>query len=323
MLHRHNSDEAFRILQASICDLAGHRCMMMNTNPTFLILLTALTGAIASSTPAHARDPWAGLNLSPPPGEIETIDPAPAPPASAMPEPDWTLLEFDRVPTASGTPRERRIAADAAAAVTVQKNADGSSAVTVKQSLLPFWDTRVGAELNVAGQPVARSASDAYRNQFGDGTQSTSGGSAWAAMTAPGVGSIWDQTAIEARVDPLSDQSKLGTSFSKSVPLAGNQYSLTLQNGYNVIQQGSVPIIGFNGRHARSFETDQQARLSIADSGTSFLAGQTMATTDDRWLRKVGAEQKLFGGVSISGTISETLQGPANKSLTAGFKHSW
>jgi hypothetical protein len=65
------------------------------------------------------------------------------------------------------------------------------------------------------------------------------------------------------------------------------------------------------------------AASSIADSGTSFLAGQTMATTDDRWLRKVGAEQKLFGGVSISGTISETLQGPANKSLTAGFKHSW
>jgi hypothetical protein len=41
------------------------------------------------------------------------------------------------------------------------------------------------------------------------------------------------------------------------------------------------------------------------------------------WLRKLGAEQNLFGGVNISASVSETLQGPVNKSLTAGFKHSW
>ena len=74
-----------------------------------------------------------------------------------------------------------------------------------------------------------------------------SSGTAWAAITAPGVGSIWDKTAVEARVDPSQDQSKLGTSLSKSLPL-GEQYSLTLQNGYNVIQQGVVPVPGIAGR---------------------------------------------------------------------------
>jgi hypothetical protein len=40
-----------------------------------------------------------------------------------------------------------------------------------------------------------------------------------------------------------------------------------------------------------------------------------------RWLRKIGAEQKLF--VSVSGAIGETPQGAPNKSISAGLKRSW
>ena len=134
--------------------------------------------------------------------------------------------------------------------------------------------------------------------------------------------SIWDKTSLEARVDPGSDQSKLGTSLSKSVPLS-DQYSLTLQNGYNLIQQGIVPVPGIVSHPARNYETDQSAKLSIADTGTSFIAGQTLSTADDKWLRKVGAEQKLFDGVTVSGSVGETPQGAANKSFSAGFKRSW
>ena len=60
---------------------------------------------------------------------------------------------------------------------------------------------------------------------------------------------------MEARVDPAQEQSKLGTSLSKSVPLS-EQYSLTLQNGYNLIQQGIVPVPGIVSHPARSYETD-------------------------------------------------------------------
>jgi hypothetical protein len=300
---------------------------MMTTpfKPTHWAALMAMIGVNALASAVSAQDAWRGLDLAPPPGEIEPAGDTP-PAKLDFPEPDWTLLETNRAPSAKATPREQRSstsAGNAGVAWTSQTNADGSSALSVKQPLSPFWDTRVGADMNVAGQPPARSASDSFRNQFGDGHQSQSGGAAWAAMTAPGVASIWDKTAIEARVDPLADQTKLGTSFSKSVPLAGNQYSLTLQNGYNVVQQSGSPSIGYNGRPTRSYETDQLAKLSIADTGTSFIAGQTLATTDDKWLRKVSAEQKVFGGVNISASVSETLQGPSNKSLTAGFKHSW
>jgi len=127
---------------------------------------------------------------------------------------------------------------------------------------------------------------------------------------------------VEARVDSGSEQSKLGTSLSKELPLS-EQYSLTLKNDYNVIQQGIVPVPGIISRPVRNYETDQSAKLSIIDTGTSFTAGQTLSTTDDKWLRNIGAEQKLFGGVSISGSIGETSLGTTNKSLTAGFKQSW
>jgi hypothetical protein len=195
------------------------------------------------------------------------------------------------------------------------------AAVSVKQPLSPFWDTRIGADMTVTRQPQTMSELLSEKAANG-GNQPQSSGTAWAAVSAPGVGAIWDKTAIEARVDPSQDQSKLGTSLSKSLPLS-EQYSLTLQNGYNVIQQGMVPVPGIAARPLRSYGTEQSAKLSIADTGTSVSAGQTLSSTDDKWLRKVGAEQKLFDGVSISGSIGETPLGVINKSLTAGFKRSW
>jgi hypothetical protein len=180
----------------------------------------------------------------------------------------------------------------------------------------------VGADMNVVRQQQALTASDLLAEKLAGGGQTQSSGAAWAAMTAPGVGSIWDKTAIEARVDPSQDTSKLGTSLSKSVPF-GSQTSITLQNGYNVIQQGIAPVPGMAGHSARAHEVDQSAKLSIDDTGTAFIAGQTLSSSDDKWLRKFGAEQKLFGGVSVSGSIGETPQGTPNKSISAGFKKSW
>jgi hypothetical protein len=191
----------------------------------------------------------------------------------------------------------------------------------VKQSLSPFWDTKVGADMTVIREPTTMSELLSEKLANG-GNQPQSNGSAWAAITAPGVGAIWDKTAVEARVDAAQEQSKLGTSFSKSLPM-NEQYSLTLQNGYNLIQQGVVPVPGIVGHPSRNFQTEQTAKLNITDTGTSFIAGQTLSSTDDKWLRKIGAEQKLFDGVSITGSVGETPLGITNKSLTAGFKRSW
>ncbi len=202
------------------------------------------------------------------------------------------------------------------------RNANGTSAVSVKQSISPFLDTRIGADMTVAKQGTLTTSEQMSERLANGGNAPQSGGSAWAAITAPGVASIWDKTSVEARVDPAADQSKIGTSLSKSVPLS-EQYSLTLQNGYNVTQQGVVPVPGVVSHPARSYDTDQSAKLSVNDTGTSIIAGQTLSTSDDKWLRRIGAEQKLFDGVTVSGSVGETAQGTTNKSISAGFKRSW
>ena len=240
---------------------------------------------------------------------------------------DWSQLNVDASTLtwapASKARSPKKTAADGEPSWSSRDKANGSAAVSVKQPLSPFWDTRIGADMTVTRQPATLTGSELLSEKLANGgSLPQSSGSAWAAITAPGVASIWDKTAVEARVDPAQETSKLGTSISKSVPL-GEQTSLTLQNGYNVIQQGIVPVPGIPGRPLQKHETEQSAKLSIGDTGTSFSAGQTLSSTDDRWLRKIGAEQKLFGGVSISGSIGETAQGTANKSISAGFKHSW
>jgi hypothetical protein len=239
------------------------------------------------------------------------------------PDIDWSELNPVTADDARAPadPKARRTFQDSAASSwSAQDKANGAAALSVRQSMIPFWDTRVGADLTVARQQPA-SAAEALQQKITTGEQQSSG-AAWAAMTAPGVGTIWDRTAIEARLDPSEVQSRLGTSLSKSVPL-GEQTSITLQNGNSVTQQGITPIPGITGHQARNTTMDQSARLSIADTGTSLVAGQTVSSADDKWLRKIGAEQKLFGGVSVSGSIGETLQGTANKSISAGFKRSW
>lgn len=236
---------------------------------------------------------------------------------------DWSQLAIDAgtLNDIIAAKKRAQAAANNGMNWSTNANANGSSAVTVKQSVSSFWDTRIGADMTVAKEPTTMSELMAQKAANG-GNLPQSSGSAWATATAPGAGPVWDKTAVEARVDPGAEQSKLGASLTKSVPLS-NDTSLTLQNGYSVNQQGTTALPGVGGHVTRNYETDQSAKVTITDTGTSITAGQTLSTSDDKWLRKVGAEQKLFDNVTVSGSVGETSQGAINKSLTAGFKKSW
>jgi hypothetical protein len=303
--------------------------MISKTGYGRTVLLILAAGFSLAAMPAHAQ--MVPATESPDTPEMEA-DPAEADPATVAEDPDikdleldWSQLDVDASTLATSPASKARLAPKPGTSADMswssQDKSNGSAGVSVKQPLSPFWDTRIGADMTVVRQPTTMSELLAEKATNG-GSDPQSSGSAWAAITAPGVNVIWDKTAVEARVDPSQEQSKLGTSLSKSLSLS-DQYSLTLQNGYNVIQQGIVPVPGIIGRPSRSYETDQSAKLSIDDTGTSFSAGQTLSSADDRWLRRIGAEQKLFGGVSISGSIGETALGTTSKSLTAGFKQSW
>lgn len=134
---------------------------------------------------------------------------------------DFTLLDIDASTLKDGPAAKARTArkSDGGAMDWSSRNqANGSSAVSVKQSVTPFWNARVGADMTVAREPATMSELLAEKTVNG-GNLPQSGGSAWAAVTAPGAGSVWDKTEVEARINPNSDQSKLGTSISKQLPL--------------------------------------------------------------------------------------------------------
>ncbi|OQW56027.1 MAG: hypothetical protein A4S14_10785 [Proteobacteria bacterium SG_bin9] len=247
---------------------------------------------------------------------------------AADPDLDWTALHFDTLTLQEIQSKQVRRGTqttpggnDVFWSSTPKSN--GSAAVTVKRSVSPFWDARIGADMSVArDNPGAFMQSRPENYQPWDKTERSTG-TAWAAMTAPGVGAIWDKTAIEARVDPFAERSKVGTSLSKSLPIDNDQYTLTLQNGFNVQQQGFVPGLPGPRHTASTYEMDRSAKFSINQTGTSLIAGQTHSTADERWLGKFGAEQKLFGDINVTGTVSQTPEGVLNKSISAGFKRSW
>lgn len=269
----------------------------------------------AQAEPAPDDDPnRAAVEVS---ATVDDIDPS---------QLDWSQLNVDPSTLTYNPASKARPQAKAAPGSdpswSSNNQPNGSTAVAVKQPLSSFWDARIGADMTVARQRTLTGSELLSERLANGGSLPESSGTAWAAISAPGIGSIWDKTAVEARIDPSQEQTRLGTSLSKSVPLS-EEYSLTLQNGYNVIQQGIIPLPGIISHPARSYETDQSAKLSITETGTSFIAGQSLSTADDKWLRKIGAEQKVFGDVTISGSIGETSLGTTNKSLSAGFKKTW
>lgn len=176
----------------------------------------------------------AGLTLALPVVRAETIAPqedkaqAPAETATADDDDevqavdvntlDWSQLNVDADVLVHGiAPKLSTAALNAgdSMAWSSKDKPNGASDVAVKQKLSPFWDARVGADMTVAREPTTMS--ELLADKANGGKEQQSSGSAWAAVTAPGAGPIWDKTAVEARVDPSQDQSKLGTSISKQV----------------------------------------------------------------------------------------------------------
>ena len=128
------------------------------------------------------------------------------------------------------------------------------------------------------------------------------------------------------------EQRKIGTTVSKSVPL-NERFSVTLQNGYAMTHAPSTlstasgtftapPQPGVTGT-TNAFSSENSAQLNLLPTGTSFSVGTALSTADEKWRRSVGAEQKLFDGISIKGVVSETATGIADKSISAGFKRNW
>jgi hypothetical protein len=201
------------------------------------------------------------------------------------------------------------------------ENRDGTAAVTVKRSLPTAWDTKVGLDLGLAPTPSPLRTPE----RLVAGPASESRGVAWVSTTGPGLNLPigWDKTSITARFDPIQEESKFGTRFSRSLPI-NQDVSVTMESGIAVTHLRNQPLPNeLASKETNVFDAERMAKLNFLATGTSIGAGSRKSSIDDIWLNSLSAEQKLFGGVSITGSVSETLEGETNKSVTAGFRRTW
>ncbi|HKA81331.1 MAG TPA: hypothetical protein VKD43_14925 [Xanthobacteraceae bacterium] len=241
-------------------------------------------------------------------GAAQAQEPAAEPPEQAA-EPatptDETPVEFTDEPLDLSTPEPENgwpmkpLAPKSAGSAWDRRTWDGKAGIDYRKPSIP------GAEF----QPDPLTA-----GAIGD--QST--GVAWATITGGQLPLGWDKASIETRVDPAQDQGKVGSTLSRSMPV-GDEVSLTLQNDVSMtrtLPNASTPV--------HHWASSQAVRFNILPTDTSVSFGAGISSTDEKWLRNLSAEQKLFGGpVSVTGAVSETPSGEHSKSLKAGFKRTW
>jgi hypothetical protein len=73
----------------------------------------------------------------------------------------------------------------------------------------------------------------------------------------------------------------------------------------------------------QTWETRRAVEFDLLRSDTSITAGQHMTSGEEKWLRSLSAEQKIYGPLSITGGIAETSSGTLDKTIKAGFKKTW
>lgn len=200
---------------------------------------------------------------------------------------------------------------------------NGSAGLSIRQSLFPAWNANAGVDMDVArlSAPVTSPATLPDRLQS-DRQLVNSSAAAWMTAKVSGVSFLWDQTSLEVRTNPLQE-TRFGTSMSKALPIWGDQFLLTLQHSYFITQHGSLTGLGGASDYGRNLDVHQSARLKVTDTGMTLLAGQSRSTADNRWLGRIGAEQQLFGGISVTGSISQTPDGGSNSAISAGFRRRW
>lgn len=200
---------------------------------------------------------------------------------------------------------------------------DGAGTVVLKPALPLEWDAKVGADL---GLPAEAS----YSDQAALPVRRNGSGAAWASVGVPNLASL------DARVDPGSDQGKLGTTFKQSIPVGGGM-SVMLHNSYAVTEtfgppappSSDLPLMALP-QDATSQASAQQVwsaenavKFNIASTGTTLGAGLNRTSTDPVTHNTLSAEQRLLGPLNVMAAVTDIGQTGVNKRIAAGFKLNW
>lgn len=202
---------------------------------------------------------------------------------------------------------------------------DGSSTLTVKQPLASEWDAKVGADLSLAAAPDGATPSKPFALK----PAGRDSGAAWASV------GVADFATVDARVDPGSDQSKLGTTFKRSIPVGGKS-SVTLQDSYSVTETfgapapapSDVPLMAEPAAtpapaNQQIWGSQKAVKLDVLATGTSLGGGVATASNDPVAHNTLSADQKLYGPLHLTTAVNDVGQPTVSKRISAAFRLTW
>lgn len=200
---------------------------------------------------------------------------------------------------------------------------DGSSTIVVKQPLPTEWENSVGADLRASNT----NGSSPFDRPLPSTRDNSGGGSAWASIGLPNVGSV------DARVDPSNEQGKVGTTLKRSIPFGG-RFSVTVQDTFSVTETLAQPMAGPDmplmalppstaPMSPQVFGNERAMKFNILPTGTTLGAGMTTASNDPVTHNTFSAEQKLYGPLQVTTAITDFGQATSSKKISAGFRLNW
>ncbi len=199
-------------------------------------------------------------------------------------------------------------------------NPDGTVSVSINKSLATPWDAKVGSDL---GYRDARPSDEDPTRPLPGASGTDQSRAVWANVAVPDLGSV------NTRIDSSADQRRYGTSIARSVPL-GARLSVTAQDSYSVTESYGTP--GASAMPLMSapvnatpqlWGNNREVKLNVLPTGTTFGAGWSNVTGDPVTHNTFSADQKLYGALHVTTSVSDPGQPTASKSVTAGFKMNW
>jgi len=182
------------------------------------------------------------------------------------------------------------------------ENIDGSASYNLSYALPTQWEAKVGADFSCAGD-----------NPYVPGAQEAGGGAAWARLKLPSsLLPLWENGALNARIDPLAQERTVTTTFGRAVPLA-HGIALKIENSYGITQNAAP------GESSGESVSGGGAVSLVLPTETTFSAGAT-AAAGAASTATLSAAQKLFGGVEFNAALSGGDDGSLDRRIGASFR---
>jgi len=249
----------------------------------------------------------------------------------ANPDDAIVPLDLDPVVYAYSTPakavRSRSLDRPVRVDINRTDQADGSSTVVVKQPLPVDWDVKVGADLKLGPPPSTTFAPG--KPLPGDADDRTSG-AAWASL-----GVVPDLATVDVRVDPGSEQGRIGTTLQRSIPL-GDDVSVTLRDSYAVSDSFAVADTAPAGlpptapqapaepvNPAPAWSNARSINVKVLPTGTTLSAAVTSSSTDPVTHNTLSVDQQLYGPLHVTTSVTDIGEPTSNKSISARLKLDW